>query len=756
MVTITTCRFLLAITVLVGVPAMAASDDQWPPQDPVKLLERLRLRDAEFERRSLQSERRWVTRVDPRTRITDEHKAGSRRLPGPRMFGHSQLSYVDKPYNQPHRVPYLVTVHGLGGGLLSNVVIDNADDLETMTDSRFEPAVKSERWPERPQQIAYNTAMMEGLMLETQQLSSTRQAFEWSTGYGFARRIVSIDELRVKVKDGTVVISGKSRVFNLSKSYPQGSPPPPHHDSQYQLELDSDLIVRKAEFSLTDSPEVHQRIIPNYDRIQSIVIETNGIVRPTNAPPVAAEGHYRLVVQKSDKSQHTYHNDRFTFVALSARLTDDELSQRTAPTREFYSVGAATAPPTTPPNDAQRPVENVIPSNDAGSPDRPDAKTLAQQRIEAATQRNQELIQLRELAKQGPGRIEGRVLRVPKLKPVKLDESQKLALERLLPKAGDKRPRLDVKMLLSFPEVTVQSIELHVEGGGVRVFSSAKPDDDGKFVFENVPSGFVMLNPVFRVGDKDGVLIPSALLGRMTVHQGETTTFSLFGKGRPITGRVTLPSTFKPEDCRIELHYSAPPMRDIGEGNGDLKHELAWHVHAVLESEQRGAMLDAQGRFRIEGVREGNYRICVLGQHDGKPVQLAFERQSKPGTPLVKYDGVSLPLMSGGESNEPYDLGTLRCRLDEKSATIDPLDGQLANEKGESVNAKVGIERIAVFVLRFAEAKSALAAMKDKAAIRKIRGFEATIDPRANAVIITADADTLNPLQEILERLDSP
>jgi hypothetical protein len=327
---------LCAVILPLFAQAVAASDDQWPPQDPVKLLERLRLRDAEFERRSLQSERRWVTRVDPRARIRDEYKAGSRRLPGPRMFGGSQLSYVDKPYDQPHRVPYLVTVHGRGDAFLSEVVIDNADDLEIMIDPRFEPAVRSDRWPNGPQHLALNKVMMEGLMLETQQLASTRQAFEWSTGYGFAKRIVSIDELQVK--DDRVVISGKSRLFNFGKRYLQGSPPPPQHDSQFQLELDSDFIVRKAEFSLTDSPEVHQRIIPNYDHIQSISIETSGIVRLANAPPVAAKGHYRLVVQKPDKSPHTYHNDRFTFVALSARLTDDELNQRTAPTQEFYFV----------------------------------------------------------------------------------------------------------------------------------------------------------------------------------------------------------------------------------------------------------------------------------------------------------------------------------------------------------------------------------------------------------------------------------
>lgn len=373
-------------------------------------------------------------------------------------------------------------------------------------------------------------------------------------------------------------------------------------------------------------------------------------------------------------------------------------------------------------------------------------------RIEAATQRRDELIQKRELAKQGVGRIEVQVLRVPKVEPVKLDERQKLAMESLLPKAGDKGPLLDGKTI-AFPEVSVQAIDLHVSGGGGKPFSTAMPDKDGKFVFENVPAGGVMLNPVFRVGPKEGVRDPAALLAPTRVRPGETTTCSLFGNGRPITGQVTLPSSFKPEDCRIELHYSAPPMPRVPGTDFRETHDLAWHIHGLLAGERRTATLDAQGRFRIDGVREGNYRIFVLGKRDGKPVQLGFESALQPGSSPVEHGKVTIPLMSGGESDQSHDLGMLKCRFDENSAKIDRIDGQLRNEKRESV--KVAIERITVFVLRFADAQSALAAMKAEAAIRKIRGFEATIDPRANAVIITADADTLKALQEILERLDS-
>ncbi|TXT39455.1 MAG: preprotein translocase subunit SecD, partial [Planctomycetota bacterium] len=68
---------------------------------------------------------------------------------------------------------------------------------------------------------------------------------------------------------------------------------------------------------------------------------------------------------------------------------------------------------------------------------------------------------------------------------------------------------------------------------------------------------------------------------------------------------------------------------------------------------------------------------------------------------------------------------------------------------------KPDLRKRVTFSLRFADAKAAVAALNDEAARRKLRGFEATIDPRQNAIAITAaDAETLEALRECLERLD--
>lgn len=86
------------------------------------------------------------------------------------------------------------------------------------------------------------------------------------------------------------------------------------------------------------------------------------------------------------------------------------------------------------------------------------------------------------------------------------------------------------------------------------------------------------------------------------------------------------------------------------------------------------------------------------------------------------------------------------------------ISGNFSEATAEKLAAairKPDLRKRATFAFRFADAKSALADLKDEAASRKIRGFEATIDVRLNTVTITADADTLKVLQEILGRIDS-
>ena len=74
-----------------------------------------------------------------------------------------------------------------------------------------------------------------------------------------------------------------------------------------------------------------------------------------------------------------------------------------------------------------------------------------------------------------------------------------------------------------------------------------------------------------------------------------------------------------------------------------------------------------------------------------------------------------------------------------------------AAEKLAAAIRKTDLRKTVSFLVRFADVTSAVAAMKDEAASRKIRGFEATVDPRLNAVAITADADTLEALQDSVD-----
>src|SRR5262245_49878975 len=167
-------------------------------------------------------------------------------------------------------------------------------------------------------------------------------------------------------------------------------------------------------------------------------------------------------------------------------------------------------------------------------------------------------------AEQKTGRIEGRVLEVPSV--------------------ADR------------PKLTVRSIELFEKDSG-RPFSKAEVDSEGHFVFEDVPAGRVRLQPLFRVGESDyDVSCSSALLLPAILRSEAPLQITLFGKGRPIVGKVVLPPEVKPERVRIWLGLPAPPARTLRGATLDL--------YSLLKANALESPVDAEGRFRIEGVRE--------------------------------------------------------------------------------------------------------------------------------------------------------
>jgi hypothetical protein len=213
------------------------------------------------------------------------------------------------------------------------------------------------------------------------------------------------------------------------------------------------------------------------------------------------------------------------------------------------------------------------------------------------------------------------------------------------------------------PRVKVRSIELFVSDSPHRL-AVAEPDDMGRFVFDSVPAGRVRINPIFQLGtDPAPVSESQALLLPMIVRPVATTEIGLFGKGRPLVGTIVLPPPLKPDDFRVKLLLLDPPFRGIPDKDGTFRRDPARELHAVLTSRPLEANLDADGKFRIEGVREGKYRLVVDSIVEGKHPALAFKTALKPGYPEVEHGKITIPFMAEGESSRPHDLGTLEFRV---------------------------------------------------------------------------------------------
>lgn len=211
--------------------------------------------------------------------------------------------------------------------------------------------------------------------------------------------------------------------------------------------------------------------------------------------------------------------------------------------------------------------------------------------------------------------------------------------------------------------VRVQAMDLYVGDSG-RLFARAVVDADGSFVFEDVPAGRTRLNPVFDVGEeqKKATLL-EALRPPTIVRASETRELVLFGKGRPLEGTLVLPASVSPENVRIGLEVPAPPTRGVA----GQERSPDWDVYEALTATPLEAQLDSEGRFRIEGVREGNYRIWADRVDTGE--RLVFSGTADAGYPQIENGRLTVPFLTDGGSDKPFDLGSIR--FDAGSSTVD-------------------------------------------------------------------------------------
>lgn len=245
---------------------------------------------------------------------------------------------------------------------------------------------------------------------------------------------------------------------------------------------------------------------------------------------------------------------------------------------------------------------------------------------------------------QKTGRIEGRVFAFPE---IRLTEEQKRTLALAGAEVGE------------IPEVRVRSIKLYERGSG-QVSAEAEVGEDGTFVFEDAPAGSVRLYPSFQVGEFNTSL--SGLNVPTTVREGETTKVAFFGKGRPVVGKVVLPENIKAESVRIRLTLRANPVRRTQAPDGKVRPNIDLRVYGPLAIKDQFE-LDKDGQFRIDGVREGVYRITADASDGPTRITLSFDGTVKAGDPNVEYGEFTVPLMADGESDKPHHLGTLRFKL---------------------------------------------------------------------------------------------
>jgi hypothetical protein len=151
-------------------------------------------------------------------------------------------------------------------------------------------------------------------------------------------------------------------------------------------------------------------------------------------------------------------------------------------------------------------------------------------------------------------------------------------------------------------------------------------DDEGRFVFANVPSGGQQINRDVQQGGRG---FRSEMLAQIEVKPGEVTQVTLGGMGRAIIGKVEL----------------TPP-------GGKVDWSLV-EIGVRLDKHSYPAKLAAAGSFRADDIPAGKCQVMVTVMEDNPG-------QMPPRAPVgYASKEVLVPEMPGGRSEETLDVGTI-------------------------------------------------------------------------------------------------
>jgi hypothetical protein len=284
------------------------SDAPQPPtaesgNDPDHLLKQLKERDAQFDNRSVQTEQRWIERVSPRAQIASRQFNAMRfGQPAPETTTDDE---IPDDFDQPHRVRYRLTVRE------PEVTLERLGDFEKMEHPQY-VAMQNRgfRWSsakgtERSYSPETNTLHILGQPKSGGVLRGYQWMLEWCCGYGIAKWMESIDSIREE--GDRLIVQGKLQLMA-------------DDDSRVEMELDRDLVVRRAVISVPAKGGAG---------FNEYVVQTKGTERPESCPPVAQQGHFQRILKPAAKPPRVYQEYDVLFVAAYARLTDAQYAERT-------------------------------------------------------------------------------------------------------------------------------------------------------------------------------------------------------------------------------------------------------------------------------------------------------------------------------------------------------------------------------------------------------------------------------------------